>query len=114
MNMPLRPLGAVLEMIESIGHDVTYVYDDLVFIEHNAYLLQFGKTGDHLDLFFNMEVSDDDADTISENLIRSGRQKGFVIERKGHYELFPSQDENLQIRFFERSGTGREPGSVAG
>lgn len=44
MGVPYRPLGLVKEALEQIGIEVSYAYEDLVFIQHNHFLLQFGKT----------------------------------------------------------------------
>ena len=39
--MSFRPLGIAKEIIEATGLNVTYTYDDLVFIEHNPIIIQF-------------------------------------------------------------------------
>ena len=31
METSLRPLGTVMQLLEQLGHKVTYAYDDLVF-----------------------------------------------------------------------------------
>jgi len=30
MNIPFRPLGPLMQLLEELGHEVTYAYDDLV------------------------------------------------------------------------------------
>lgn len=44
MGLPYRPLGMVKAMLETIGIEITYSYEDLIFIQHNHFLLQFGKS----------------------------------------------------------------------
>lgn len=39
--MGLKPLGRVKDIVEAAGMTISYVYEDLVFIDHNAFLLQF-------------------------------------------------------------------------
>ena len=46
MALPYRPLGLVKQLLEEIGIEVTYAYEDLVFVQHNPILLQFGKVGE--------------------------------------------------------------------
>ena len=46
MTLPYRPLGVVKQLLEEIGMEITYAYDDLIFIQHNPVLLQFGKVGE--------------------------------------------------------------------
>jgi hypothetical protein len=36
-----KPLGQVKELVESLGMEVSYAYEDLVFLQHNSFLLQF-------------------------------------------------------------------------
>ena len=32
-----RPLGTVMQLLEELGHEVSYAYDDLVFVNHNGF-----------------------------------------------------------------------------
>jgi hypothetical protein len=96
---PLRPLGTVMELIESIGHEVTYAYEDLVFVDHNHFLLQFGKEARSLDLFINTECSADEAKSISAKMISSAPPMGLVINPKGTYTMNEADDNSLQITF---------------
>lgn len=45
MPLPYRPLGYIREVVNQLGLEVTYIYEDLVYIEHNAFLLQMGDRG---------------------------------------------------------------------
>lgn len=97
---PLRPLGEVMAMVEALGHEVTYAYEDLVFINHNDFLLQFDATEPNaLDLFFNTECDTAEADAVAERIIPEGIQKGLVIRRKGTYTMTEAEGDNLQITF---------------
>jgi DNA-binding IclR family transcriptional regulator len=40
-EMTLKPLGQVKELVESLGMEISYAYEDLVFLQHNGFLLQF-------------------------------------------------------------------------
>jgi hypothetical protein len=96
---PLRPLGTVMELIEKLGHEVTYAYEDLVFIDHNEFLLQFSPEPHALDLFFNTECADEEADATADKIIPEGSNMGLTIRRKGSYTMSEAPDNSLQIQF---------------
>ncbi len=39
--MTTRELGLVREVLTAAGMDISYAYEDLIFLEHNGFLLQF-------------------------------------------------------------------------
>jgi hypothetical protein len=100
METALRPLGTVMTLIEKLGHEVTYAYEDLVFINHNDFLLQFDAADPNaLDLFFNTECDAEEADEVAERMIPEGIQQGLLIRRKGTYTMTEAENNNLQITF---------------
>jgi hypothetical protein len=96
---PLRPLGTVMELVESLGHEVTYAYEDLVFIEHNDFLLQFTLEPDTLDLFFNTECSAEESGTLAAKMLTEASNRGLTIRHKGTYTMNEAPDNTLQIVF---------------
>lgn len=100
METPLRPLGIVMEIVKELGHEITYAYDDLVFIDHNDFLLQFTDDSNSLDLFFNTECPIDEADAIADSIVPEAARKGLTVNRKGTYEMTEAPDESLQIAFY--------------
>lgn len=101
MEHSLRPLGTVVQLLEELGHEVTYAYDDLVFVNNNDFLLQFENTGPTLNLFFNQSCEKKTADDVEQSIIPAGDKKGLSIVKKGHYSVTEQADENLHIEFFE-------------
>jgi hypothetical protein len=100
METALRPLGTVMTLIEKLGHEVTYAYEDLVFINHNDFLLQFDATDPNaLDLFFNTECDATEVDEVAGRMIPEGIQQGLLIRRKGTYTMTEAENNNLQITF---------------
>lgn len=99
METALRPLGTVMELIEKLGHEVTYAYEDLVFINHNDFLLQFSPEPHTLDLFFNTECAAEEVDTTVSKIIPEGSKMGLTIRRKGSYSMSEAPDNSLQIAF---------------
>ncbi|MDP8305584.1 MAG: hypothetical protein RAO75_03595 [Candidatus Chlorobium antarcticum] len=101
MNIPFRPLGPLMQLLEELGHEVTYAYDDLVFINNNDFLIQFAASGPQLHLFFNHDCSRKTTEGIEESIIPAGDSKGLSIIRKGKYKLVGEQDETMQLHFFD-------------
>mgnify|MGYP003347576397 CR=1 FL=1 len=96
---PLRPLGTVMELIEKLGHEVTYAYEDLVFINHNDFLLQFCSEPNMLDLFFNTESDAREVEDITAKMLPEALQMGLTVRRKGTYTMNEAADNSLQIEF---------------
>ena len=91
--MAHRPLGLVRDMLASMGLELTYAYEDLAFVEHNAFLLQFEDTG--VGLHVNAECPDDELDDLVAAAVRAGSAVGLAVAMRGRYE----------IRADERDGT---------
>ncbi|MGD9210917.1 MAG: hypothetical protein PVI90_09070 [Desulfobacteraceae bacterium] len=101
MTVPYRPLTYVREVIKAIGLEITYVYEDLVYIEHNAFLLQFGESGEIVYLYFNTESLPHERDKIASQLVNEGQLRRLNIIRKGLFTMSQKADgENIEIQFF--------------
>ena len=101
MEHSLRPLGTVIQLLEELGHEVSYAYEDLVFVNDNDFLLQFENSGPVLNLFFNQSCQKTEVDTIEQSIIPAADRIGLSIIKKGHYNVTEQPDENLKIEFFE-------------
>ncbi len=101
METLFRPLGSVLQLLEDLGHEVTYAYDDLVFVIDNNFLLQFDSSGLTLNLFFNHSCTKQESDNIEQSIIPAGDKKGLSIIKKGQYSITGQSGENLRIEFFD-------------
>lgn len=99
MSVHYRPLGMVKEALEQIGIEVTYAYEDLVFIQHNHFLLQFGKTGDMLFFYANVETTENEAHQLYTDVRTVTSGKGITLLRRGRYQLTADADEHLSLRF---------------
>jgi hypothetical protein len=101
MNMALqyRPLGEVKSLLEQIGEDITYAYEDLVFVRHNHFLLQFGTTGDILWYFANVETLESDALRYYDCLEGAATEKGITLRNGGLYRLSEGANENISLEF---------------
>uniref|UniRef100_Q3AQB4 Uncharacterized protein n=1 Tax=Chlorobium chlorochromatii (strain CaD3) TaxID=340177 RepID=Q3AQB4_CHLCH len=101
MESTVRPLGTVMQVLEELGHKVTYAYDDLVFTEHNDFLLQFTNHAPELSLFFNTSCPRQQAEKVEQQLIPAADRVGLSVITKGRYSVTGNEDEeNLKIEFF--------------
>jgi hypothetical protein len=102
MTVPLRPLGLAKDLIEAVGLDVTYVYDDLIFIEHNAFLLQMEEKGENIGLWFNTESTPSNRPEITTQLKAAGKTLSLNVSLKGTFSITRQDDndnETFQILF---------------
>lgn len=101
MELPYRPLGLVKEMLETIGMEITYSYEDLVFIQHNHFLLQFGKSGELLLFYTNIETGAEVAAEFFKAVQAVAVTAGFTLLHCGRYRLTPADGENLSLEFLD-------------
>ena len=103
--MQLRPLGIATEIIEETGLNVTYNYDDLVFVEHNPFLIQFDDGNlKNLNLFFNIDCEEQAAQQLASQLKKAASQREFTITPSGKFEMTQKENtEELDIRFIAQA-----------
>ncbi|MDC7220268.1 MAG: hypothetical protein PQJ59_10025 [Spirochaetales bacterium] len=101
MQFNPRPLGYVKQGLAELGQEVSYTYDDLVFPEHTAYIIQFGKENYELNIFFNTECPEDEVKSLTEELtnVMAG-SIGFSLSFPGKFTLTPKEEtEEMELVF---------------
>jgi hypothetical protein len=95
------PLGDILEVVQSTGLDVSYAYDDLVFSEHNVFIVRFdGEDSRKIWLYFNKECQANRRSLIEDQITAASKRKGFKLQPGGLYELKPKENtEEIEINF---------------
>ncbi len=101
MNVPFRPITRVLEMIQAIGLDITHMYEDLVFVESNAFILRMEDRGEDVTVFFNHESEEQSRLLVLEQLTSAAKEQKLKITCGGTFEMVPREDEQIDIRFCE-------------
>lgn len=100
--VPFRPLGILKNLIEDLGFEVTHCYEDLVFIEHNAFLLRMEEKGEAVSLVFNSESDIDKRDEIADRFAVEGRVHNLIISRAGTYQMSPNAtDGTITLEFHQ-------------
>ena len=103
MGLQYRPLGVVKEMLEQIGIEVTYAYEDLVFIKDNHFLLQFGPVGETLFFRANVETEPGEAQQLFAAILPVAKAQGINLIQRGRYRVSASEGENLSLQFFDEA-----------
>ena len=100
--MQMRPLGRLLNLIESTGYRAQHHYDDLVFVEHTAFFFRFDNDMvDRIHVHFNIECHQEARDVITEILMaRAGDEDLELIVSEDFRFLDPdTANEKLKIAF---------------
>ena len=64
--MPFRSIVNIKTIIEHSGLSISYLYDDLIFVKHNAYILRFDdEKPNHFFLHFNEESDEAERPNIT-------------------------------------------------
>ena len=98
--MKFRNLEATRYIIkEATGLDISYAYDDLVFPEHTAFIIQFDDTNDkNLFCYFRTDCDSKDKTKIYSELDRCASVDKFTIKEKGTFDLVQKEEE-VEIHF---------------
>lgn len=94
-----KPLGKITAVLADLGLEVTYAYDDLVFIQDCAFLMQFTEHPNAMDIYCNIECTAAVADAVVENIVINAKKEGFIVIPKGTYKLSANEDDTLNIEF---------------
>jgi hypothetical protein len=97
--MSLKPLGIVREIVESAGMGISYAYEDLVFLEHNAFLLQFTANDKEIFVHTNSEADKMEIKEPIAKLKMVGLTHGLTFTVVGRYRLSQVDEENIRIEF---------------
>lgn len=94
-----KPLGKITAILADLGLEVTYAYDDLVFVQHSAFLLLFTDKPNVLKLFTNSECDPFEANSVATNIVLAFHKGGFIANPAGKYTLTENEDETLSLAF---------------
>jgi len=98
--MITRELGLVREVLEGAGMELSYAYDDLVFVGHNGFLLQFTDWQRELLIHTNVEAKADEMAGAIGMLQQKASDVGLVFSLGKQYRITPSSGgESIQLEF---------------
>jgi len=99
-TMKFRDLEKMRLMIkEATDLDISYAFDDLVFPDHTAFIIQYSDEDDHLFYsHFHHDCIPQSVIEIQENLEHTFSKNGCCLIYKGKFLLGQKNDE-VEIRF---------------
>ena len=97
--MSLKPLGMVKTIVEAAGMGISYAYDDLVFLEHNSFLLQFTDNDHEVTIHVNSEADEATVHGDIERLQQVALNHTMQFTRGGFYTLVPEGEDAIRIEF---------------
>ncbi len=99
----LRPLPQAEEIAESSGLKVSYNYDDLVFSEHNVFILRFNdQKPEQLFVHFNAECEADEKKKLFQSMEYKAYELKMVLVDSMAYTLEQNEDEEtMRLEFIE-------------
>jgi hypothetical protein len=100
MAKSLPPVGKVMNWLEATGFTVSYLYEDLVFVESNAFLIHFDKSDPpEIQILTNSECDSAKAAELEELLIEEAVKHDLEPVKGGKFTLSQKNDEEIDIRF---------------
>lgn len=97
--MGIRQLGIVKEIVESAGMGISYTYEDLVLIEHNAFLLQFTDKDNELLIHINQEAEGSVIQGDIARLKAEASARKMIFRDGTYYAISQGDDENITLEF---------------
>jgi hypothetical protein len=101
-EVKLRPLGKLLNLIESAGFKLEYQHDDLVFINNTAFLFRFDeKEIELVHLHFNIDCDSEAKEKISNRLLSLSKDEEVKLIVSNNFEIQKTEEdkEEFQIIF---------------
>ncbi|MCI5124498.1 MAG: hypothetical protein D3925_08495 [Candidatus Electrothrix sp. AR5] len=98
-KIPLMKLGVIKEIVEATGMSLSYAYEDLVFLDHNALLLQFTQDSDTILVHTNREAATEPAQATLAALQQAAQEKEMTFLNGQVYALTQGENEQVNIEF---------------
>lgn len=100
--MSFRSIDSIKSVIEGTGLSISYLYDDLIFVKHNAYILRFDDDKPNcFFLHFNFDSDEKERPKIVKYLQAVGEKFSVNISNSKLFKILPSVDETFQVQFLE-------------
>ena len=98
--MTTRELGLVREALAAAGMEISFAYEDLIFLEHNGFLLQFSDNPHAIRLHVNIEADEKELAGAIALLQRKTTEAGLTLKIGEKYRMRQIDgEENIQLEF---------------
>jgi hypothetical protein len=99
MNVENRRLGELANIIEQMGLQITYVWQDIVFIEHGVFLFQFTYEPTKVKVHFVQDCSEEEKDKVMAQLLPLAEKEKMTLSYQGRFVLEQKEEEEMQLKF---------------
>lgn len=101
MEIGIRPLPEAEKIISSIGLEMTYPFDDLVFVEHNPFFLRFDDdNAEHIIVHFNKDCVEDEKQKMLRIMQKEASSFGIKLSVELNYMMQQIEGtEEIEIQF---------------
>ncbi len=99
----MNPLGIIKNIIEEAGMGISYAYEDLVFLEHNSYLLQFTDNDQEVLVHKNLEADEAMVSSDISRLREIALRNKMRLLSGDQYSLSQEDDETIRLDFIDGS-----------
>jgi len=94
MDIKFRPLGVAREIIENIGLQISWAFDDMIFIEGNPFILRFNdENSSSLYIHFNIDCFAKDRLILESKLKQQAQKQKYAVQVSDNYRM--SQKEGV-------------------
>ena len=103
----MRELGRVKQVVEeACGLEITHFYDDIVLVEHSAFLIRFDQVEQRdFHVYFNRDCRKEDRLKILSKLLKASEANGMYCIYSGSFSMEPKPgQEEIEISFYEPAG----------
>jgi hypothetical protein len=100
MAQSLPPVGKVMNWLEASDFKVSYLYEDLVFVESNAFLIHFDQSEPpEVQILTNSECDSVKAAELKGLLLIEAQKHEIKPVSAGRFTLSQKNDEEIEIWF---------------
>ena len=98
--MTTRELGLVREALTAAGMDISYAYDDLVFLEHNGFMLQFTDNPHELLIHVHNRADTNTINGAVAILRTKGADLNLIFIQGRSYRIHEADGNNIKIELY--------------
>ena len=100
MSISLPPVGKVMNWLEAAGFTVSYLYEDLVFVESNAFMIHFDQSDSpEIQILTNTDCDSAKAAALEKLLMAEAPKHELEPVSGGRFTLSQKNDQEIDIRF---------------
>ncbi|MDR9501524.1 MAG: hypothetical protein RI601_06990 [Desulfurivibrionaceae bacterium] len=99
--MTNRPLGVVKNILENDGMEISFAYEDLIFLEHNGFLLQFTDIDNVIHVHTNKEADEAVINRDLSRLLTSAHNHDMSFLKGKVYTLSQGAEKSIRLEFDE-------------